>query len=130
MKLFFALLAFILSTSLLAAGSIVTWPALNQFSATPGRAATAKDVEKGSAVFVLTNSGKPIGKPINIVLPQYAFHRDEETGKKTPCVVIQAEQANGQKLIGAYLLPEKALFAGLYDEFELLGTKPPVPKLK
>lgn len=130
MKFSLSVLTFILSTSLLTAGSKMTWPSLTQFSATTGRAATAKDVDNGSAVFVLSNSGKPIGTPINIVLPQYALHVDSETGVKTPCIVIQAEQANGQKLIGAYLLPEMELFAGLYSEFVLLGTNIPTTKYK
>jgi hypothetical protein len=67
-----------------------------------------------------------IGKPMDITLPQYAYHLDEETGEKTACVVVQAEDVRGRRLVGAYLLPERTLLAGLYGEFELLGTQPPV----
>jgi hypothetical protein len=101
------------------------WPDLSKYQATVGRAATTNDVKEGRAVFVLASQGLPIGNPIKISLPQYALHHDEETKKKAPCIVIQAEEANGQKLIGCYLIPSNELLAGFLNEFELLGqTKP------
>ena len=76
---------------------------------------------------MLQDTGQTIGEPIAITIPQYAFHRDEQTGTRQPCVVIQAEQARGQRLIGAASLSDGSLMAGLFHEFELLGTTPPKP---
>ena len=90
-----------------------------------GRAATAEDVSAGRAVFVLQDAGKPIGEPMAITVPQYALHRDEESGTQTPCVIIQAEQARGQRVIGACMLPDRSFMAGLFPGFDLLGTTPP-----
>jgi len=103
----------------------VTWPTLSEFAFISDRAATTEDVSEGRAVFVLQDAGKPIGEPIGIPVPQYAIHRDKETGTQTPCVIIQAEQARGQRLIGASMLPHRSIMAGFLQEFELLGTTPP-----
>jgi len=73
----------------------------------------------------MQDGGTPIGQPIDIVLPQYAFHLDADTGKKERCIVIQAEEARGRRLIGAYALPDRQLLAGFYNEFQLLGTTSP-----
>jgi len=117
--------AFLLVTATLAGVSEVSWPSLSEFKATSGRAATAADVAAGAAVFVMQDGGTPIGQPIDIVLPQYAFHLDADTGKKERCIVIQAEEARGRRLIGAYALPDRQLLAGFYNEFQLLGTTSP-----
>src|SRR5207302_866893 len=101
------------------------WPPLSEFKSTHGRAANAADVNDGAAIFVLGDKEKPSGNPINIALPQYAFHVDSETGKKTPCIVIQAEEIEGRRLIGALLLPKRGALAGFFNEFELLGSKNP-----
>jgi len=102
----------------------MTWPPLSEFPAVSGRAATAEDVSAGRAVFVLQDSGNPIGEPISMPVPQYALHRDEQSGKQTPCVIIQAEHARGQRVVGACMLPDRSIMAGLFPEFELLGTTP------
>lgn len=101
------------------------WPPLAGFSGVTGRPATEEDVKAGRAVFVVTSSGVPIGVPLGIVVPQYALHRDEETGEVTPCVVVQAEQAGPERLVGCLLLPGRDLFAGKLAEFTLLGINPP-----
>jgi len=101
------------------------WPRLAEFKATSHRAATEADVTAGAAVFVLKDAGKPIGQPIDIVLPQYAIHVDSKTGEKLYCIVIQAEEARGQRMIGAYILPRREPYAGFFAEFRLLGITPP-----
>jgi hypothetical protein len=103
----------------------MSWPPLSEFTAVTNRPATQADVAEGSAVFVLQDQGQPIGEPIDIVLPQYALHVDQEANTKTPCVLIQAEQARGQMVAGARILPDRSIMAGLYGEFELLGSTPP-----
>ena len=55
-----------------------------------------------------------------LLLPQYAIHKEDE-----PCIVIQAEEAYGQKLIGCYTLPSNQMLAGFVNEFTLLGQKKP-----
>jgi hypothetical protein len=84
-------------------------------------------VEAGKAVFALQDQGTPIGKPLGIRVPQYAFHLEEGTRRRTPCIIIQAEEARRQKLLGCRRLPDNALLAGKLNEFELLGDKPPAP---
>lgn len=101
------------------------WPDLSKYQATVGRAATSNDVAAGRAVFVLQSQGQPIGQPIVMLLPQYAIHNDPETKTTEPCIVIQAEEANGQRLIGCYMLPSNQMLAGFVNEFTLLGQKKP-----
>jgi hypothetical protein len=103
----------------------MNWPSLTQFEAVTKRAANQDDVSAGRAVFVLQDAGKPIGEPIDIVLPQYALHIDEEAKTKSPCILIQAEHARGQRIGGAVMLPDETLMAGTLAEFELLGEAPP-----
>jgi hypothetical protein len=100
----------------------LVWPKLPTSEFVAGRAATIQDVEAGRAVFVAQSSGIQIGKPLSITIPQYAWHNSN--GKKTPVVVIQAEEANGQKIVGAKTTSGSYL-AGLLFEFELLGSAPP-----
>ena len=103
----------------------VSWPNLSVFTGTTGRPATDDDVKAGSAVFILQSEGEAIGTPIDIPIPQYAYHVDQESGKKTPCVVIQAEEANGQEVVGALQVSDRSALAGLLFEFEFLGTTEP-----
>ena len=101
------------------------WPSLSEFPAVTGRPATQQDVSAGHAVFVLQDSGRAIGESIPISLPQYAWHTGDD-GLRTPCILIQAEQARGQQLGGAVMLPERGFMAGMFTEFHLLGTTPPL----
>ncbi len=103
----------------------MTWPALSEFAFVSGKAATTEDISAGRAAFVLQDAGGPIGEPLDISVPQYAIYRNEESGTQTPCVIIQAEQARGQRLIGASMLPARSFTVGLLSNFELLGTTPP-----
>ncbi len=104
------------------------WPPLSEQKCISGRAATTADVDAGKAVFVLQSEGQPIGKPLAIKIPQYAFHLEEGTGRRTPCVIIQAEEGGGQRLVGCRMLHTGELLAGTLAEFELLGEKPAAQK--
>ena len=80
----------------------VLWEALTSASwrsvpSVQGRVATDADVQAGRAVFYVPTGSKPY--PLS--LPVCAIHRDEETGKATSIVVIQAEEAPGQIVLGA-----------------------------
>jgi hypothetical protein len=103
----------------------VKWPDLKTVAFVSGRAATQEDAKEGRAVFVLGDAGKLIGEPMKITIPQYAYHLDSEK-KRTPCVIIQAEEARGQKLIGCFTLPDGGFMVGMYSEFIFLGDTPPV----
>ena len=107
------------------AGNKITWPKLQDSKFIAGRAATEKDVSDESAVFVLKSNGTPIGKPLSIPLPQYAIHVDGNTKKRTPCVLIQAEQAGEHKYGGCRIVADGSYLAGLLSEFELLGNHAP-----
>jgi len=101
------------------------WPDLKSVACVSGRPATKDDVAAGRAVFVLQDHGAPIGEAMKIEVPQYAYHLEADTKERTPCVIIQAEQARGQKLIGCKLLEKGGMMAGLFSEFVLMGDKVP-----
>lgn len=100
------------------------WPDLANIGFVSGRAATEDDVREGNAAFVLSADGRAIGRPISVDIPQYALHVDEETGEKTPCILIQAEAGGDQQLAGARYL-DGQIGAGFLREFQLLGTQQP-----
>ena len=104
-----------------------TWPEITEIKFISGRAATEKDINDGAAVFLLQSDGIPIGKPINIQIPQYALHTDNDTGEVSKVVVIQAEEVmtNGAKVVGAFAFKSRGFLAGLYEEFKFLGTNKP-----
>lgn len=39
-------------------------------------------------------------QPIDLHIPRCAIHTDQQTGKKTPVIVVQAEDVGGIKTIG------------------------------
>jgi hypothetical protein len=99
------------------------WPPLPTTGFISGRAATDKDVTDGNAVFVLKAYGVYFGKPMDVVIPQYAYLT--KRGKQTvPVIVIQAEVGGGIKLFGVRTLDGAKSTARDY-EVKLLGTKPP-----
>lgn len=100
----------------------VIWPSLPKDGFIVGRAATTEDVKAGRAVFVAAQGGLIVGKPIAINIPQYAWLQDGKN--KVAVVIIQAEEANGQKIVGAVQSNGQYLAATL-AEFELLGSSPP-----
>jgi hypothetical protein len=100
------------------------WPELPKEGFISGRPATRDDIDNGNAVFVLEAAGKVIGKPLDLTIPQYAYHIDKKTGKRTPGIIIQAEQAQGNKIVGMRTF-HGAEIAGLLGEYELLGVEKP-----
>ena len=66
-----------------------------------GRPATAQDVKKGRAVFVLSAQGT---HALRIDLPRYAIWHDGEKRKDVPVICIQAEGNAKTKLVGLRLL--------------------------
>ncbi|MFZ1932277.1 MAG: hypothetical protein WCB27_10320 [Thermoguttaceae bacterium] len=81
-----------------------------------GRAATLDDMKAGTAVFAAPGSGS---RPIDLKLPRCAIYTDQQTGKKTPVIVVQAEDVGGKKTIG-YRLLNGADGVCLLFELELL----------
>ena len=100
----------------------VQWPSLKEIPFVSGRVATEDDINRGAAVFLLQSEGVNIGTPIDIELPQYATHYDEESGVKTNVVLIQAENADNYEYYGAYTFEDGGYFIGYSDEFTLLGN--------
>jgi hypothetical protein len=103
----------------------IIWPKLKGTKFIAGRPATDKDVNEGRAAFVLKSNGRIIGQPLTIPLPQYAIHIDAKTGHRTPCVLIQAEEAQGMKIGGCHVIADGSWLAGLLSEFELWGSRVP-----
>ena len=90
-----------------------------------GRPADFADVHSGQAIFVARVNGQLVGRPLPIPLPQYAFQVDPETQQRTPCIVVQAEEANNRQIIGGRRVPDGQELVGFIDDFELLGSSPP-----
>ncbi|NKC00305.1 MAG: hypothetical protein GKR90_17715 [Pseudomonadales bacterium] len=106
-------------------GNSVSWPELSNFSFVSGRAATDTDAKAGSAAFVLKANDVVVGEPLDLEIPQYAVHVNVETGARTRVVLIQAEGFEGMKILGAIEVDSGGTMAGLFTEFELLGTRIP-----
>jgi hypothetical protein len=77
------------------------WPALPKQGFISGRTATRSDVAAGNAVFVPEIGGVSAGRPLIIVIPQYAYYK--EANKRTPAIIVQAEEVQGMKMLGARL---------------------------
>jgi hypothetical protein len=99
------------------------WPPLPATGFISGRAATDQDVADGNAVFVLKAYGGYFGKPMDIVIPQYAI-MTKRGEKPVPVIVVQAEMGGGVKVFGVRGLDGDKSTARDF-ELELLGTKPP-----
>lgn len=112
-----------ISTTAVAGGR--GWPDLPDTCYVSGRAATVADVKAGCAVFVASSNGKLIGKPLDIEIPQYAIHTDRKTGKKTRVIVIQAETAQGMKLVGYKIVGSKRKVVDSLGSLRLLGGDKP-----
>jgi hypothetical protein len=100
-----------------------SWPPLPTTGFVSGRAATDKDVAEGNAVFALRAYGVPFGKPLDIVIPQYAY-LIKKGQQKTPVIIVQAEEGKGIKIFGIRDLDGKTATAK-ESELQLLGTHPP-----
>ncbi|WP_138223086.1 hypothetical protein [Nibricoccus aquaticus] len=97
------------------------WPPLSDFPATIGRLATAEDTRANRASFLLEVNGERIGSPIEMPLPCYARFIDHESGDRQRCVLFQAEEADGKRYFGGWLLEEKRQIVGLDTDFEIVA---------
>ena len=118
----------ILISSVAQGDEMLEWPLLSQIKFVAERPATESDINEGAAVFLLQSGGKYIGLPMSIDIPQYAVHTDIETGEQSNVVVIQAEEANGQQVIGAFVIKTSEYMVGLINEFKFLGKSQPETK--
>lgn len=119
-RLAVAAVLFVAATDVQAQGDL--WPPLPQQGFIAGRTATRADVAAGRAVFSAESGGVSAGKPLKIAIPQYAYHK--EGGKRTPVIVVQAEEAQGLQLVGVRLANGKSLVLPL-KSVQLLGKTPP-----
>lgn len=103
----------------------IGWPALPKDCFVSGRPATFEDVKTGCAAFVIGKAGMPAGTPLDIKVPQYAWHVDQGSGKKAPVILVQAEESSGIKAVGFRNLDTRGLEAALLTEMVLLGTEKP-----
>jgi hypothetical protein len=99
------------------------WPSLPTGSFISGRPATDKDVLEGNAVFALRAYGVPFGKPLDVVIPQYAY-LTKRGQRPIPVIVVQAELGKGLEIFGVRDLSGKTATAR-DSELQLLGTHPP-----
>jgi hypothetical protein len=86
-----------------------------------GVAATPEDVAAYKAVF----SAGPSARPLAVDIPQYAMFEDKESGERTLHIIVQAEEANGHRLIGALAVSDGKELAGFVSDFQFLGQVPP-----
>jgi hypothetical protein len=100
-----------------------SWPPLPTTGFISGRAATDKDVADGNAVFALRAYGVAFGKPLDVVIPQYAY-LIRNGRQKLPVIVVQAEDGKGIKIFGIRDFDGKTATAK-QSELQLLGTHPP-----
>jgi hypothetical protein len=105
-----------------ALGAGQSWPPLPTTGFVSGRAATDKDVAEGNAVFVLRAYGAAFGKPLDVVIPQYAY-LIKNSRQKLPVIVVQAEEGKGIKIFGIRDFDGKTATAK-QSELQLLGTHP------
>ena len=99
----------------------VKWPPLPVGGFLVGRAAVQADVDSGVAIFA-TGVEESAGKALEILIPQYGWYIDENV--RVPVLILQAEEANGNEVIGARQLDGKTV-VGLVEEFVLLGAAAP-----
>ena len=111
------------STQSAAPGAGQSWPPLPTTGFVSGRAATDKDVAEGNAVFVLRAYGTAFGKPLDVVIPQYAY-LIRNGQQKLPVIVVQAEEGKGIKIFGIRDFNGTPATAK-QSELQLLGTHPP-----
>ena len=107
------------------AGEAIVWPSLDDVESVSGRAATQADVDAGRAVFLLQSKDVSAGVPLDIAIPQYAYHVNADTNEVTAVIIIQAEQLDDTRIAGALNIKTGHLIAALLWEFELLGTVAP-----
>jgi hypothetical protein len=99
------------------------WPSLSDFEATVGRLATAEDTRANRASFLLTADGVRIGTPVAMPLPSYAWFIDRESGERKRCVVFQAEEADGRRYLGGWLIDDETQIVGMESDFDILSAE-------
>jgi hypothetical protein len=100
-----------------------SWPPLPTSGFISGRPATDKDIAEGNAVFALRAYGVPFGKPLDVVIPQYAY-LTKRGREPIAVIVVQAELGKGLKIFGVRDLNGKTATAR-DSELHLLGMQPP-----
>lgn len=95
------------------------WPELPASGFVRGRAADARDMESGDAVFLAIIDGKPVGVPATFEIPQYAWFA--EGRKRRPVVVVQAEDTPQGVMVGMRDA-NGAEYVATAGEVELLGA--------
>ena len=56
-------------------------------------------------------------------LPTFALYRDEDAGVPKRVVVLQAEEAEGRRYFGGWLIDDKTQILGFEEDFELLSEE-------
>ena len=126
MKLFHAvLITALLGVNTNLSSDEIVWPDLPQSGFLVGRSATTEDLDNGTAVFTLKTNGKYVGHPVNVEIPQYAIHTDEETGSRTPVVIVQVETNGEVTAVGYRDVRDWSDGIGLFHEFDFLGKNRP-----
>jgi hypothetical protein len=113
----------VLGISLASAQQSSGWPPLPTSGFISGRPATDKDIIEGNAVFALRAYGVAFSKPLDVVIPQYAY-LTKRGHEPIPVIVVQAELGKGLKIFGVRDLTGKTATAR-DSELRLLGTHPP-----
>lgn len=93
-----------------------------------GRAATPEDVKAGRAVFAAEGEGMPPPVALQIGVPQYAYCSPE--GAPVPGMIVQAERAGGNDVVGFRPLSGTKAFVTMLAECRLLGRSPPAAPTK
>ncbi len=102
----------------------MNWPDITQFEATVGRLATKEDTNKNRASFLLqSKDGQRIGKPIEMELPCFALFHDEDCDEPKRTVIFQAEEADGIKYFGGWLIDDETQIVGYDTDFEIIKIK-------
>jgi hypothetical protein len=96
------------------------WPEISEFTATSGRLATDDDIRANRASFILQSDGVRIGRPIDIPLPCFAWYQDKDCDQPKKAVVFQAEEADGKRYFGGWLLDDRTQIVGMEIDFTLL----------
>jgi len=105
--------------------STVKWPQLSTVPYVSGRPATKHDIATGGAAFLIGSDEVSQGVPIDIAIPQYAFHRAEGTNALTPVVVVQAERSWNAEMAGLLDVRTGKHMVSFLWELQLLGVHPP-----
>jgi hypothetical protein len=101
------------------------WAKLSEFPSFRNRLATQEDINAGRAAFLVPGQRGPAGKPMDLEVPQYAYHVGKEKRIKIPGILIQAVEVNGVKIVAFASLPDRKFHIATIDEFQLLGVQSP-----